>query len=84
MSDFEKKKLYSDGFNIDESSFDNIEEEISAIFDIELPNKVETKLTVADIKLLIDKFLAPSFDLIPIANMKVENQRYVFKRMLKD
>lgn len=26
MSDFEKKKLYSDGFNIDESSFDNIEE----------------------------------------------------------
>lgn len=65
-------------------SFDNIEEEISAIFDIELPNKVETKLTTADIKLLIDKFLAPSFDLIPIANMKVENQRYVFKRMLKE
>ncbi len=65
-------------------SFDNIEEEISAIFDIELPNKVETKLTAADIKLLIDKFLAPSFDLIPIANMKVENQRYVFKRMLKE
>lgn len=66
------------------NSFDNIEEEISAIFDIELPNKIETKLTAADTKLLIDKFLAPSFDLIPIANMKVENQRYVFKRMLKE
>lgn len=65
-------------------SFDNIEEEISAIFDIELPNKVETKLAPTDIKLLIDRFLAPSFDLVPIANMKVENQRYVFKRMLKE
>lgn len=65
-------------------SFDNIEEEISSIFDIELPNKVETKLTSTDIKLLINKFLAPSFDLIPIANLKVENQRYVFKRMLKE
>lgn len=65
-------------------SFNDIEKEISAIFDIELPNKIETKLTPADIKILIDKFLAPSFDLIPIANMKVENQRYVFKRMLKE
>lgn len=65
-------------------SFDNIEDEISAIFDIELPNNIETKLTTADIKLLIDKFLAPSFDLIPIANLKVDNQRYVFKRMLKE
>ena len=65
-------------------SLDNVEEEISAIFDIELPNKVETKLTAADTKLLIDKFLAPTFDLVPIANMKVENQRYVFKRMLKE
>ncbi|MGN0486956.1 MAG: NERD domain-containing protein [Acutalibacteraceae bacterium] len=65
-------------------SLDNIEEEISAIFDIELPNKMETKLTAADAKLLIDKFLAPTFDLVPIANMKLENQRYVFKRMLKE
>lgn len=65
-------------------SLDNVEEEISAIFDIELPNKVETKLTAADTKLLIDKFLAPTFDLVPIADMKVENQRYVFKRMLKE
>lgn len=65
-------------------SFNNIEEEISSIFDIDLPNNVETKLTADDIKLLIDKFLAPSFDLIPIANMKLENQRYVFRRMLKE
>ena len=66
------------------NSFDNIEQEISAIFDIELQNGVETKMTPGDSKKLIEQVLAPSFNLIPIANMKLENQKVVFKRMLKE
>ena len=66
------------------NSFDNIENEISAIFDVELQNGLETKLTNTDVKQLIDSILAPKFNLIPIANMKLDNQRYVFKRMLNE
>ena len=66
------------------NSFENIEKEISDIFDIELQNGVETKMTPADSKKLVEQVLAPSFDLIPIANMKLENQKIVFKRMLKE
>lgn len=66
------------------NSFENIEKEISDIFNIELQNGVVTKMTPTDSKKLVEQVLAPSFDLIPIANMKVENQKIVFKRMLKE
>lgn len=65
-------------------SFENIQKEISDIFNIEVSYGVSTRLNEADVKLVLNKFLAPSFNLIPIANMKVENQRYVFKKMLKE
>lgn len=73
-----------DKITLTADSFDNIEKEISAIFDIKIPSKIQTRLTTADTRLLIDKFLAPSFNLIPITNMRLENQRYVFKKMLKE
>lgn len=66
------------------NSFKNIEQEISDIFDIELQNGVETKMTPVDSKKIIEQVLAPTFNLVPIANMKLENQQIVFKRMLKE
>lgn len=65
-------------------SFENIEQEISDIFDIELQNGVETKMTPVDSKKIVEQVLAPTFNLVPIANMKLENQQIVFKRMLKE
>ena len=65
-------------------SFENIEHEISTIFDIKLKKDIGTQLTSSDVKKIVEDVLAPSFNLIPIANMKLENQRIVFKRMLNE
>lgn len=65
-------------------SIDNIEEDISKVFDIELRNGIETRLSNNDVKTLIERVLAPSFELISLADMKVDNQKYVFKKMLTE
>ena len=67
-----------------QDSFDNLEAELSQIMDIRVPYGVETKLSDRDMKMLMEKILAPKFDLISLADMRMNNQRYVFKRLLTE
>lgn len=65
-------------------SMDDIETAISGIFDVKLPNHKETSLGNKDIQNILDKVLAPTFNLISLAEMKLEHRRQVFKVMLKE
>lgn len=63
---------------------DDIEKTISDIFAYELPNHKKTMLSNKDAEHLINKVLAPSFDLISFAEMKHNHSERVFKRMLRE
>ncbi|MBR7179094.1 MAG: ATP-binding domain-containing protein [Oscillospiraceae bacterium] len=65
-------------------SFDNLEAELSQMMDIRVPQGTQTKLSDRDMKILMEKFLAPKFDLISLADMRMDNQRHVFKRLLNE
>ncbi len=65
-------------------SIDNIEEDISKIFSIQLPNLIETKLDRNETKILLDRVLAPSFNMISIAEIKLNHKKQVFKKMLNE
>lgn len=63
---------------------DDIEGAISSIFDIQLPIEVTTALSGNDVKLMINRVLAPTFNLISLSDMKISHRRQVFKVMLKE
>lgn len=65
-------------------SYDNLETEISNIFDILLPGNIETNLSQQEINRIVEELLAPSFDLISIAEMTKDYNAQVFERMLKE
>lgn len=65
-------------------ALDNTEEAISKIFNINLPNLVQTNLDRNEEKIVIDKILAPTLNLISISEMKLENNRQIFAHMLKE
>lgn len=65
-------------------SFENIEEEIERIFAIKLPNSVETSLDANQERIIIDKILAPTFDLVALPKIKIDNNKQVFARMLNE
>ena len=65
-------------------AIDNIENEISRIFEIELPNKIVTNLGGQDKELLLNNVLAPKFDLISIAEINMNHKNQVFKKMLSE
>lgn len=65
-------------------SIDNIESDISRIFEIHLPNNVETILDSNDISILLNRVLAPKFNLVSIAEMKLEHKKQAFKKMLDE
>ncbi|WP_440299913.1 NERD domain-containing protein [Huintestinicola butyrica] len=67
-----------------QNSMDNIEEAISKIFDLELKIGITTALSKADEELIINKVLAPEFDLISISELKHDHSELVFKQMLKE
>ncbi len=63
---------------------DDIEGAIARIFDYELSSRVETDLTSSEVKTLLNKVLAPSFNLISISEMTMNHRRDVFKAMLRE
>lgn len=65
-------------------SIDNIEEDVSKIFDIQLPNNVKTELDTKETNLILNRILAPHFNLISIPEMKLNHKRQVFKKMLNE
>lgn len=65
-------------------SIDNIEEAIANIFALELPNKIQTNMSNRESTLLLNKVLAPSFNLISLSEIEREHKRLVFKEMLKE
>ncbi len=65
-------------------SINNIEEDISKIFDIKLPNNVETNLDLNETNLILNRILAPHFNLISISEIKLNHKRQVFKKMLHE
>ena len=67
-----------------QESAEDIEKAISDIFDYELPCHVKNLLSQKDTEILINKVLAPSFNLISLSEMKADHSRQVFKLMLKE
>lgn len=65
-------------------SFGHIEEAINNIFAIEIPAKVVTNLSEKDAKRILERVLAPSFNLISLQEVEIERSKNVFKRMLKE
>ena len=65
-------------------SLTNIEEDISAVFSLESPRHIETSLMGQDIELILNRVLAPSFNLVSIAEMHHSHTERVFKRMLTE
>lgn len=65
-------------------SLDNIENDISKIFDVVLPNNVRTSLNNNDIEIILNRILAPKFNLVSIAEIDVDHKRMVFKKMLSE
>lgn len=67
-----------------EESLTNIESDISAIFDLEVPKHIQTSLMGKDIELILNRVLAPSFNLVSIAETQHAHTVHVFKTMQKE
>lgn len=67
-----------------QESMDDIEKAISDIFEYELPNHKQNMLSIRDGEILINKVLAPSFNLISLSEMKHDHSQQVFKVMLRE
>lgn len=65
-------------------SFENIEGEIAGIFEISLPIPVTTNLNENEEKTIIDRILAPSFNLVTISEIQRNYRKHVFKSLLKE
>lgn len=66
-------------------SFDNIEAEISRIFDIELSGRCKkTLLSEKESDIILNRILAPKFELVSIAQLEKDNYKQQFKRLLKE
>ena len=65
-------------------TLDCIQEDINAIFDIELPNGVQTNLSQREIQYILDNVLSPSFNLVPSMQIDIENRKRAFNRLLEE
>jgi len=65
-------------------SFEKIEEEIEKIFSIKLPNQLETNLDKIQENIIINKILAPTFNLVSIPKIKLNNNKQTFEKMLNE
>lgn len=63
---------------------DDIEAAIANIFAYELPNHKQNMLSIKDGETLINKVLAPSFNLVSLSEMKHNHSQQVFKLMLRE
>ena len=65
-------------------SFGNINSEIERIFSLEIPAKIETKLSDKEAKRILERVLAPSFGLISLYEAEKEHSKHVFRKMLRE
>lgn len=65
-------------------SLNNIEEDIERIYKVQLPNKIETNLNNNEVKVILNKILAPNFNLISLEEIKLNHKNQVFKKMLNE
>lgn len=87
LSKFQGKQLPSEAdlnITLTSDSFGKIEEDIEKIFSIEIPAKIETNLSDKDSKRILERVLAPHFNLISLQEVEIERTKNVFKRMLKE
>ena len=64
-------------------SDENIEKEISDIFDIPVANR-RTLLSENDVSIILNKILAPHYNLVSISQMKHDNKVVMFERLLRE
>lgn len=86
-SELNRIQFPSDGdksITLTEESLENIERDIDRIFAIELPSKVETTITKAEARRVLDNVLCPSFDLVPSMISELGIKRNAFNRLLKE
>lgn len=67
-----------------EESIDNIEQDIEEIFRVKVPSEIETNISIAEANQIINEVLAPSFNLISLPEMEMNQRKQVFKIMLKE
>ena len=65
-------------------SIENIEVDIEAIFELEVPREIKTSLAGKDAEVLMRRVLAPSFRLVALSELKSMHRQNVFKSMLKE
>lgn len=65
-------------------SFGHIQECIEKIFEYDGQDKCTTNLSEKSVQKILDRVLAPSFNLISFQQMKNERNKNVFKRMLRE
>ena len=57
---------------------------VESIYNIQLPNKVQTELSEYDAKRLIREIFCPAFNVFPTASFEDDLKKLVFHRMLKE
>ena len=65
-------------------SFGNIQECIDTIFEFEGQDKSITNLSEKSVQKILERVLAPSFNLISLQQVELERNKSVFKRMLRE
>ncbi|MDD3831754.1 MAG: NERD domain-containing protein [Clostridia bacterium] len=65
-------------------TLDSPQKDINAIFDIDLPNGVQTNLSKREVQYILDNALCPSFNLIPSMSIDIDNRRKAFNRLLEE
>lgn len=87
LSKFQGRQLPAEAdlrITLTSDSFGNIEEAVDGIFAIDIPSRVKTTLSEKDTKRILDRVLAPNFNLISLEEVEIERNKNVFKRMLKE
>lgn len=69
---------------ISKDSFDDIEAKIDSIFDYSFMAKRETNLSTDDVDRIINRILAPSFELVSLVEVIDNHREVVFKKMLRE
>lgn len=77
-SDADKKIIMT------KSALENPDPYINAIFELELPNHINTNLSEIEGKQLIQNILCPAFNVFPTASMDTDIKKIAFHRLLKE
>lgn len=87
LGNFQGKVLPGEGdinITLTADSFGNIEQSIEKLYEYEGQDRAATCLSERDVKRILERVLAPSFNLISLEQIEKERKQHVFKRMLKE